>query len=190
VRKEVRNLRKAIFVLLLLPLFFFGSFVSAQETELNNEAETTEAIEEETADILDTLPEAGLTPDSPLYFLDTLGENIGLALARSPEAKAKKAFKYSEEKLAEAEEMAEESKEEAVEEATDKHEDYLDETNDNLDKAKALGKDADALAAHVAEKTLKHQAVLSRVYDKLMAKGNENAAGGSPKSNGEKLKWS
>lgn len=148
----------------------------ANEAELNNEVEATQAIEEETADIPDTLPKAGLTPDSPLYFLDTLSENIGLAFARSPEDKAKKAFKYSEEKLAEAEKMAEKGDEEATEEATGKHGDYLDEMNDNLSKAKALGKDVEALAAHIAEKTLKHQAVLSRVYDKLVAKGNVNAA--------------
>lgn len=162
--------------MLLLLLFFFRPFVLAQEVEPSEEAEATEAIEEETADISSTLPNPGLTPDSPLYFLDTLGENIGLFLSRSLEAKAKKSFNYAEEKLAEAEDMAEKGNEEAAEEATGKHENYLDETNYNLNKARALGRDVDALAAHVAEKTLKHQAVLARVYDKLVAKGNVNAA--------------
>lgn len=169
-------MKKLIIVLLLLPLFLLGSFVSAQEVEPNDEAEATEAIEEETADITSSLPEPGLTPDSPLYFLDTLGENVGLALARSPENKAKKAFSHAEEKLAEAKNMAEKGKAKAAEKATKKHDEYTEEATENLGKAKALGRDVEALAAHIAEKTLKHQAVLARVYDKLVAKGNENAA--------------
>lgn len=170
----MRNLRKIIFVLLFLPLFLLGPFASAQESEPSDEA--TEAIEEETAEIQSTLPEPGLTPDSPLYFLDTLGENIDLALTRSPEAKAKKAFSRAEEKLAEAKDMAEKGKGEAAENATKRHDDYVEKATENLGKAKALGRDIEALAAHIAEKTLKHQAVLARVYDKLLAKGNENAA--------------
>lgn len=166
-------MRKILLALLLFWLFFLVPFVSGQE-ELNNE--TTEALEEETAEISSTLPNPGLTPDSPLYFLDTLEENLGLALTRFPETKAKKAFAYAEEKLAEAEEMAGKGKEKAVEKATKQHDAYVAKAVENLGKAKALGKDVDALAAHIAEKTLKHQAVLARVYDKLVAKGNLNAA--------------
>jgi len=169
------NISRLGFLAVTISIFLLWQpVVSANENEL--EDGVTEAIEEETADIPNNLPKPGLTPNSPLYFLDTLAENVGLAIARSPEAKARKAFAYSEEKLAEAEEMAEEENDQAAENAALKHRDYLGKTSDNLEKAKALGKDVDALAAHVAEKTLKHQAVLSRIYDKLVAKGNENAA--------------
>jgi len=90
-------MRKRILLLsLLLPILFFGSFVLAQEEAGD---ETTTTLEQETADISSTLPNPGLTPDHPLYFLDTLGENIGLFLTRSPEGKAEKAFSYAEEKL-------------------------------------------------------------------------------------------
>lgn len=169
-------MRKIIFALLLLPLLFLGPLVSAQEVEPNDEVEATEAIEEETADISSSLPESGLTPDSPLYFLDTLGESVSLALTRSPEDKAKKAFSHAEEKLAEAKVMAEKGKGKAAENATKRHGNYVEKATENLGKAKALGRDVEALAARIAEKTLKHQAVLSRVYDTLVAKGNENAA--------------
>lgn len=42
------------------------------------------------------LPNPGLTPDSPLYVLDTLGERLGLFLTFSAEGKAKKALGYAE----------------------------------------------------------------------------------------------
>lgn len=166
-------MRKILSTLLLLPLLFLGPAALAQTAETND---TTAALEQETADISSTLPSPGLTPDSPFYFLDTLGENIGLLFARSPESKASKAFSYAEEKLAEAKDMADKGKEKAAENATKRYDGYVGKATDNLDKAKALGKDVDALAAHVAEATLKHQAVLAGVYDKLLAKGNEKAA--------------
>ena len=54
------------------------------------------------------LPNPGITPDSPFYFLDNWGKNIGLFFAFGPEAKARKALEYAEERLAEAQAMAEE----------------------------------------------------------------------------------
>ena len=45
------------------------------------------------------LPDPGITPDSPFYFLDNLGKNIGLFFAFGPEAKARKALEYAEERL-------------------------------------------------------------------------------------------
>lgn len=172
-------MRKVVFTLLIFLLLV--PIVSAQQTESDNSG-VTDALEEETADILLTLPEPGITPDSPLYFLDTLGESLSLSITRSPEKKAEKAFLHAEEKLAEAKKMAEENKEKAANKAVGKHNKYLDEATDSLGKARALGKDVDALAAHIAEKTLKHLAVKSRVYDKLVAKGNLNAAEAVKKS--------
>jgi len=67
------------------------------------------------------LPSPGLTPDSPLYFLDTWGENIGLALTRGPEAKVRKQIAISQEKLAEAEQMGKEGKAKAAEIAADRY---------------------------------------------------------------------
>ena len=52
------------------------------------------------------LPDPGITPDSPFYFLDTLGKKLGLMFAFGDEAKAKKALEYAEERLAEANAMA------------------------------------------------------------------------------------
>jgi len=167
-------MRKRILLLsLLLPILFFGSFAVALG---EGGDETTATLEQETADISSTLPNPGLTPDHPLYFLDTLGENIGLFLTRSPEGKAEKAFSYAEEKLAEAKSTADKGKDKATEKAVGRYGGYVGKATENLGKAKALGRDIGALAEKVSEATLKHQAVLSGVYDKLLAKGNEKAA--------------
>jgi hypothetical protein len=173
-------MRKTLLVLLFLPLLFFVPFTFAQEPKPSEDI--TEALEEETDDILFALPDSGLTPDNPFYFLDTLSENISLALTRGPEAKAKKAFSHAEEKLAEAKDMTEKGNQKATDKATKQHDKLAGKAAESLGKAKALGKDVDALAAHVAEKTLKHQAVKARVYDKLVAKGNLNAAEAVKKS--------
>ena len=49
------------------------------------------------------LPEPGLTPSSPFYFIDSLTENFLLFIYLEPKKKAEVAFRLSKEKLAEAE---------------------------------------------------------------------------------------
>ncbi len=166
-------MKRIILFSLLIPILFLGSSVLAQN---DGGDQVTETLEQETADLPSTLPRPGLTPDHPLYFLDIWGENIGLFFAFSPERKAGKAFSYAQEKLAEAADMTDKGKEKATEKAIGRYRGYVSQAADNLGKAKALGKDLEALAEHISEATLKHQAVLSGVYDKLVAKGNENAA--------------
>ena len=167
--------------MLVPPILFAGLFVSAQEP-ITDSPDTAQVIEAETADIVSTMPEPGLTPDSPLYFLDTLTENLALALTRQPEKKAEKAFFFAEEKLAEVQDSINKDKQAAADKAIGRYDKLLDDTTENLGKAKALGKDIDALAAHVAEQTLKHIAVKQRVYDMLVAKGNLTAAEAVKKS--------
>lgn len=79
------------------------------------------------------LVNAGVTPDSPLYFLDKLIENIQLALAKTPEAKAALLTAISQERLAESE---------ALDSA--KLDQYLDMLLNEV--ATALQKAADAIA--------------------------------------------
>ena len=163
-------------LLSLLLIFSFVLVPGVLAEEASSSADYTEIINDETEDIDATLPSAGINPNSPWYFLDTMAENIGLAISRSPDRKAERAFLYAQEKLAELEEMGDEGDQDGMDTANEKHKGYMDLATGNINEAKALGKDVEALAEHVAEATLKHQAVLSRVYDKLMEKGNENAA--------------
>lgn len=53
------------------------------------------------------LPSAGLTPESPFYFLDRLGENLQQFFTFNPEAKAKLQIEFAGERIAEIKIMVE-----------------------------------------------------------------------------------
>ncbi|QVK21614.1 hypothetical protein KHQ82_04635 [Mycoplasmatota bacterium] len=75
---------------------------------------------------------AGMTPDSPFYFLDKLIEDLDLALTFDEVSKTEKFIAYAKERLAEAEEMNEEEKQEFIEELLLEYTDGLEKASDNL----------------------------------------------------------
>ena len=111
--------------------------------------------------------EAGLTPDSPFYFLDTWQEKISLAFTFNPQAKAEKMLKYAEEKIAETEKLSEEQKAKYMDKALNLYNQYSTNISTQIDKLKAQGKDVDQLLQKVSESTLKHQEVLTKVLEKV-----------------------
>lgn len=113
------------------------------------------------------LPDPGLTPDSPWYFLDSWGERLSLFFTFDNVKKAEKAEKFSEEKLAEAQKMADENKTDKIDVALGKYNDYLTETIDDANTAKEDGKNVDEVLATVAQATQKHLAVLAEVLAKV-----------------------
>jgi len=114
------------------------------------------------------LPSPGLTPDSPLYFLDTWGENIGLALTRGPEAKVRKQIAISQEKLAEAEQMGEKGKAEAAEIAVGRYGEMVNAAAAGVASAAQSGEGfAGALGELLAITTSISQSVLAEVYEKV-----------------------
>lgn len=119
------------------------------------------------------LPEPGLTPESPFYFLDTWGEKLGLAFTFAAEKKAQKAKYYAEEKLAEVRAMIEEKKTEKLQKSLDKYQNYLDQAVAKAEEAKKQGKDVEELLATVAEATQKHLLVLAGVYEKVPEQAKE-----------------
>lgn len=112
------------------------------------------------------LPDGGLTPESPFYFLDTWGEKINLAFTFRAENQVQKMNKYAEEKLAEAKEMIENNNTLKLGTALQKYQDYLEKTVDTADEAKKQGKNMETVLANVAEATQKHLIVLADVYEK------------------------
>jgi len=110
----------------------------------------------------DGLPNPGITPDSPFYFLDSWGESIRMFFAFSDEAKAQKHIAHAEEKLAEAKKMAEEGKTDAEEVAEKKYEKDID---DATTEAKLTGKE-NALQ-RIQEATTRHQAVMEKVLSQV-----------------------
>ncbi len=110
------------------------------------------------------LPNPGITPDSPLYFVDVLAKKVGLFFTFGDEAKAKKALEITEERLAEARVMAVKNKPEALKMATSGYNEYLAIAIERMNKAKK--KDiSDNISEAVAVATSKHLLVLDEVAD-------------------------
>lgn len=114
------------------------------------------------------LPNPGLTPDSPLYFLDTWSEDISLALTTNPESKTRKQIAISEEKLAEAETMGNKGKGEAAEVAADRYGKMVTDAAKGVAAAAQSGEAfADAVGELLATSTSISQQVLAGVYEKV-----------------------
>lgn len=113
------------------------------------------------------LPKAGLTPNSPFYFLDTIDEKISLFFTFDKVKKAQKAEKFSEEKLAEAKQMSDDNTTDKIDVALNKYDEYLNEAIDDANTAKDEGKNVDEVLATVSEAIQKHLVVLAEVYAKV-----------------------
>ncbi|HLD96216.1 MAG TPA: DUF5667 domain-containing protein [Patescibacteria group bacterium] len=112
----------------------------------------------------DDLPNPGITPDSPFYFLDTLGEQIELFLSFSPTAKAERATQIAAEKAAEVEAMIEENKPDAVETAATRYGELISLAAQSIRESEDR---AAAVAALVAQATSIHLTVLTGLLDKV-----------------------
>ena len=83
-----------------------------------------------------SLDNPGLTPDSPFYFLDGIGESLQLAITLDEEAKIDLELEFAEEKVAEARAMAKEGNFDAMAIAENQHGTVLnriEEKIENLD---------------------------------------------------------
>lgn len=116
---------------------------------------------------------AGTTPDSVFYGLDKASEAIRLALTFSHVKKAELHLKYSEERLAEAQEMIEKNKVKYLEKLMAQREKHINKTNDEIAKAQTTGKDVTAVAEKVEQATSKHIAVLTALLDKVPESAKE-----------------
>lgn len=110
------------------------------------------------------LPDPGIMPDSPFYFLDNFGKNLGLLFAFGPDAKAKKALEYAEERLAEAQAMATQNKSRGLEVAAAGYDKFLLMASAKAEEARQQGIPED-LSERVALATSKHLSVLDTVAD-------------------------
>lgn len=136
-----------LFVASLLVLFFFSGIAHAQTEEL---------------------PDPGITPDSPFYVFDTLGEDISLFFAFGDEAKTKKAVAIANEKVAEVQVMAEKDNEEGALKAAERYGEVISTAAEKLSTAAQSGEGFDtALAELIAKATAIHVSVLTDVYEKV-----------------------
>lgn len=141
--------------LLLITFLLFGGVANAAEDEL---------------------PDPGILPGNPFYFLDTVFEGLGTIFTFGDQAKAERFLGLAEERLAEANELAEQGKSNRAEKATEKYTQRLAKALDRAQKAKDKGKDTDAVLTKIAEATVRHQEVLARVYEKVPEQAKEAIA--------------
>lgn len=74
-----------------------------------------------------SIKDAGITPDSPLYFLDLLGDDIALALTSTANERALLSLEIAEERLSEFEEMSKKGDAKSITKARVQHEERLQE---------------------------------------------------------------
>ena len=120
----------------------------------------------------DELPEPGITPDSPIYFIDNFGKQVGMFFAFGSEAKVKKALEYAGERLAEAQVMATKNKSDKVQQAAGGYGEFMATVSKKMEEAGQAGL-SDNISELVAIAASKHLSVLDRVKDKVpeQAKG-------------------
>ena len=112
------------------------------------------------------LPDPGLLPDSPFYFLDKLGKNIGLFFAFGDEAKTDKALQYAGERLAEALEMKARNEFTRMEGAAGDYDGYMAQVQTRLEATVQNGS-SDNVSERVALATRLHLTVLDNLSDNL-----------------------
>ncbi len=157
-------IKKILVTSLVLTLLFAG-IVSAQE--------------------VNDLPEAGITPDSPWYFLDSLSEKISLTFTFNQEKKIAKELRYAEERLAEVQKMVQNQKNQKLDVGLQNYEKLMNKVQERLQTNADNVKIGENAMKNVKERSENHMRVLSEVYDKVPAqakKGVENALKNSAKN--------
>lgn len=137
---------KKLLLGIFLSMFLFTGTVQAQVSEL---------------------PEPGVLPDSPFYFLKTWSEGIGTFFTFGDIAKVERFLNLSEKRLAEAETLVEKGKPEIAERAIARYQEHFNLALAKAEEARTKGLDIDEVLVKVAEATLKHQAVLADVYERV-----------------------
>ena len=143
---------------------------TAVEADSTVEAETTV---EATVDV--ELVDAGVTPDSALYVVDTVVDDLSLALTFDEAAKAELSVEIAEERLAETEEMVEAGDEEAAAEAQEQHDEALTTAEEAVEALESDGttENAEESLETVAElqNTIEgHAAKVAAVHDAILAR--------------------
>lgn len=138
-------MKKKILTLTILSLLL-GGIVSAQDINL---------------------PDPGLTPDSPFYFLERAAEAVGTFFTFGDIKKAERYANLAAERLAEVQAMAEKNKPELVEKTLERYEKQLQKAITKTEEAKNKGKNTMGVANIISEATQRHTSVLQEVLEKV-----------------------
>ncbi len=127
------------------------------------------------------LPNPGTLPDSPFYGIKKAFESVGNAFTFGETAKAERALRLAEKRLAEAEAMAGKGKPEFVDGLSQEYEEKINEANEIA----ALANDAnkkEQLAELVSRATSKHLSILDEVQERVPEQAKEKIVAAREKS--------
>lgn len=113
--------------------------------------------------------EAGITPDSVLYPLDKLVENVQLSLTSDPVDKAALLDADATERLGESEVMVDEDKTELGAQTLDAYQQTLDKASDEVDQAIQSGEDVTAVVNQLSDSVDSNAEVVENVESQLPA---------------------
>ena len=147
-------MRKISLIIALLILVSFVGGVLAQETEL---------------------PDPGLTPDSPFYFLETIAERIGTFFTFGDLKKAQRYAALAAERVAEAQAVVEKGKPEFAEKTLARYENQLNNSIARAERVQAQGKSVKNVMEIIARGTGKHLAAIESILEKVSEKAKEAA---------------
>ncbi len=119
------------------------------------------------------LPEPGMLPGHPLYFLETWGESVVTFFTFGEDSKAERLLFLSEKRLSEANELMARGEDELAERAISRYENQFGQALEKAKEAREKGLDVDEVFLRVSEATLKHQDVLMDVYDRVPEQSKE-----------------
>lgn len=117
----------------------------------------------------DNLPDPGMLPDNPFYFLKSLWESVVSFFAFGDEAKAERALELSEVRLAEAKALIAKGETEAAGKTLAK---YQEQYRDAILRAKQAGDkglDTEKLFVDISESTINHQTTLLAIRKQMPA---------------------
>jgi len=119
------------------------------------------------------LPEPGMLPDHPLYFLKSGAESVGTFFTFGEDNKAERFLNLSERRISEARALVEKGKGDMSEKVMERYENQLNNAIQRAERAKERGMDMDELLEKISERTLKHQEVLADVYERVPEESRE-----------------
>jgi hypothetical protein len=115
-----------------------------------------------------SLPDPGMTPDSPFYFMDKWSKHIAMAFTFGAENKAQRSLQYADERMAEFEAMISQDKIQEASEAGDQYQYFLNTAIQNMEQAGERGINAAERLALMAEN---HLEISNRMSDNATQQG-------------------
>ena len=144
------------FLALIISMFAFTGTVLAHGEEVGVQKEDIEK------------GRSGLLPGDLFYFMDLFSEGLGTLFTFGNSAKAKRYMSIAEERLSEAKELAELGEFELADKAMKKYQKDVEKALKKINDAKIdHEEDIDEVLPNIAIATIKHQAVLADVYDRV-----------------------